>query len=260
MTYLSSSSRPVNGQIWDRPAPDRSGAQARAGRRAVELAERYAGRDGADLLRPIIEREFPGRIAVVSSFGAEAAVTLQLVAAIDPAVPVIFLDTDKHFPETLAYRDDLVARLGLRDVRWITPDPESLEAEDPDGRLWAHRPDRCCHLRKVRPLRRALAGFDAWITGRKRYQGGARSTLTTIEADDERIKINPLANWRPAQIAAAYEAGGLPPHPLVARGYLSIGCAPCTHRTPCGASARAGRWLGAAKSECGIHWSSGPVT
>ncbi len=221
------------------------------------IIARYAGLDGEALLRPIIEREFAGRIAVVSSFGAEAAVLLHLVAKIDPATPVIFLDTGKHFRETLAYREKVAAHLGLRDVRAVAPEPDAVAHLDPLGSLWRDGPDHCCHLRKTLPLRRALAGFDAWITGRKRYQGGTRTQLETIEAVDGRIKINPLAPWSSAQIDAVFTAAGLPRHPLALDGYASIGCATCTRRTAPGEPARSGRWAGLGKTECGIHWPTG---
>ncbi len=222
-----------------------------AEQRATGLARRYAGLQGEDLLRSMIEHEFPGRLAVVSSFGAESAVLLMLVAAVDPAVPVIFLDTGKHFAETLDYRDLLVDHLGLRDVRVTKPAPQDLVAADERGDLWQRNPDNCCRLRKVLPLRRALAGFEAWVTGRKRFAGGERARLQAIEAVDGRIKINPLAAWTPAQIAAAFKEADLPHHPLVAQGYPSIGCFPCTSRA---GAARSGRWAGTDKTECGIHW------
>lgn len=221
--------------------------------RAARLSERYGDLDGAALLRVMITREFPGAIALVSSFGAEAAVLLHLVAEIDRSVPVLFIDTGKLFDETLRYRAELVARLGLRDVRTLAPQPAALAAADRDGTLWQRDADRCCALRKVEPLARALAGFDAWITGRKRYQGGERAALPTIEAADGRIKINPLSTWSPEQIDAAFAAWDLPRHPLLALGYLSIGCAPCTGPVRDGADRRAGRWPGLAKTECGIH-------
>jgi len=220
---------------------------------ADDLAAAYRELDGQALLEPMIRRLFPGRIAVVSSFGTEAAVLLALVAEINPAVPVIFLDTGKHFEETLDYRDELVAELGLTDVRSVRPDWAALFASDPDGTLWRSRPDACCHLRKVLPLRRALEGFDAWITGRKRYQGAVRWDLPTIEAAGGKVKINPLAGWSLDRIEAAFAARGLPQHPLLADGYLSVGCAPCTQPTAPGTDLRSGRWAGLAKSECGIH-------
>jgi phosphoadenosine phosphosulfate reductase len=140
-------------------------------------------------------------------------------------------------------------------VRTIKPDPERIEALDPDGVLWYGNPDMCCRIRKVEPLGRALAGFGAWITGRKGFHGGARTNLQRIEVnqDDGRIKINPLADWRKADLDAYFERHALPRHPLEADGFLSIGCMPCTDRVAPGEHARAGRWRGKEKTECGIH-------
>ncbi|HYD98650.1 MAG TPA: phosphoadenylyl-sulfate reductase [Alphaproteobacteria bacterium] len=221
-----------------------------------ELLARFGGLDGADLLRPLLTEVFPGRIALVSSFGAEAAVLLALVAEIEPATPVVFLDTGKLFPETLEYRDALAAKLGLTDIRSIAPDPADL-AQDPEGRLWRADPNRCCYLRKVKPLERALSGFDAWITGRKRFQGGARAALPAVEHDGRHFKVNPLAPWSEERIQAEFESRGLPVHPLVPYGFLSIGCMPCTRPVEPGQSARSGRWAGLAKTECGIHLDPG---
>ncbi len=228
-----------------------------AAARAQALRNTYGRRDAAALLEVMIGREFAGRIALVSSFGAESAVLLDLVAGIDRATPVIFLDTGKLFPETLAYRDELVDRLGLSDVREIQPPADVLATHDPGGDLWRRDPDACCALRKVAPLARALAGFDAWITGRKRHHGAARVTLDTIEAVDGRIKINPLADWSVARIEAEIAARGLPRHPLQDAGYASIGCVTCTRPLERGEAARAGRWAGLAKTECGIHGAPG---
>ncbi len=217
------------------------------------LRERYVGLDGAALLRPMIEHEFGGELAIVSSFGVESAVLLALAAAIDPAVPVLFLDTGKHFGETLRYRDRLARHLGLSDVRVLRPNPVHLAQTDPDGILWSKAPDSCCTVRKVLPLEAALTGFRAWVTGRKRFQGGERQALPTIEAVRGRIKVNPLATWTQVQIEDEFRARNLPRHPLHADGYNSIGCLPCTARTRPGDDPRAGRWCGLAKSECGIH-------
>jgi phosphoadenosine phosphosulfate reductase len=201
----------------------------------------------------LLER-FPGTIALVSSFGAESAVLLHMVAMIDRATPVIFLDTGKLFPETLQYRDTLVRRLGLRDLRVARPDPGSLARADSAGTLWQSDPDLCCWQRKVEPLDAALAGFKAWITGRKRLHGGARGELATIETGpDGRIKVNPLAHWSERDVAAYFANNDLPPHPMTARGFRSIGCAPCTRAVRPGEPPRAGRWAGRAKTECGIH-------
>jgi phosphoadenosine phosphosulfate reductase len=177
-----------------------------------------------------------------------------MVADIDRSIPVLFLDTGKLFGETLRYRDRLIERLGLADVRTITPDRAKLSAADPDGMLWLRDPDACCGLRKVEPLGRALTGFDAWVSGRKRYQGVERAALSTFETDaDGRVKINPLAGWSRARVVGELLRRNLPRHPLETGGYLSIGCYTCTDRVAPGEDLRAGRWRGLDKSECGIH-------
>ena len=210
--------------------------------------------DGERLLGLAIQEVFPGRIAVVSSFGAESAVILAMVAGIDAATPVIFLDTGQHFAETLTYRDILIDRFGFTDARSLEPNPADLAREDPAGDLWSKQPDRCCHLRKVLPLDKALQGFDAWITGRKRYQTSQRAALPFAEVSDGRIKINPLARWTEAEINHAFKDFRLPRHPLFDDGFASIGCAPCTRRILDGEDSRAGRWAGSEKTECGIHF------
>ena len=192
-------------------------------------------------------------LALVSSFGTESAALLKVMADVDPAIPVVFLDTGWLFEETLAYRDTLIATLGLSDVRSIKPLEETLSREDPDRELWFSDPDACCRIRKVEPLARALKPFSAWINGRKRFQGGARAEIPVVEDDGARLKFNPFANVSREEIEAIYKLAKLPPHPLVASGYLSVGCMPCTSRTAPGEDARAGRWRGQAKTECGIH-------
>jgi len=214
------------------------------------------GMSAEEILELAVRRLFPGRIALVSSFGAESAVLLHLLAKVDRRTPVIFLDTGKHFPETLAYRDRLVARFGLSDVRSVAPDGDELRRGDPDGTLNARDADACCTLRKVWPLDGALAGFAAWITGRKRFQGRTRAALPVFEEDDAgRIKVNPLARQSAAEIAASFARFGLPAHPLTALGYSSIGCLPCTRPGLEGEDERSGRWAGSGKTECGIHLS-----
>jgi phosphoadenosine phosphosulfate reductase len=193
------------------------------------------------------------RLALVSSFGTESAALLKVMADVDPAIPVVFLDTGWLFEETLAYRDTLIATLGLRDVRSIKPLEETLTREDPDRELWFSDPDACCRIRKVEPLARALKPFSAWINGRKRFQGGARVDIPVVEADGIRLKFNPFANVSREDIEAIYKLAKLPPHPLAASGFLSVGCMPCTSRTSPDEDARAGRWRGRAKTECGIH-------
>jgi phosphoadenosine phosphosulfate reductase len=193
------------------------------------------------------------RLALVSSFGTESAALLKVMADVDPAIPVIFLDTGWLFEETLAYRDTLISVLGLRDVRSVKPLEEALSRQDPDRELWFTDPDACCRIRKVEPLARALKPFSAWINGRKRFQGGARAEIPVVEEDGERLKFNPFANVSREEIEAIYRLAKLPPHPLVASGYLSVGCMPCSSRTAPDEDARAGRWRGRAKTECGIH-------
>jgi phosphoadenosine phosphosulfate reductase len=217
------------------------------------LNAQYGRRDARAILKLAIEEIFPGRIALVSSFGAESAVLLHMLAEIDRTVPVIFLDTGRLFAETLVYRTELAERLGLTDVRTFAPDPERLAAKDPHRALWMTNPDLCCHIRKTEPLQRALAGFDAWFTGRKRFQNATRSDLPVFESDGPRIKVNPLAGWSPAELKAYALRHDLPEHPLVAKGYPSIGCVPCTTRVLPGEDSRAGRWRGLDKTECGIH-------
>ena len=221
--------------------------------RAERVAMRVAGLDGAALLAPLIREEFAGKIALVSSFGTESAVLLALAAEVAPSIPVLFIDTGALFGETRRYRDLLIARLGLTDVRTIFPDAEAVRSADGDGMLFQRDPDACCQVRKVLPLERALGGVDAWISGRKRYHGAGRAELPVIEADGGWIKINPLVAWPRERLIAEFERRGLPPHPLEAEGFLSIGCMPCSERTPAGSDIRSGRWAGSGKTECGIH-------
>lgn len=220
---------------------------------AGALQARYGALTAPEILDAAINTVFAGRIALVSSFGADAAALLHLVSEVNPATPVLFLETGKHFPETLRYRDRLIARLGLTDVRSLRPDPVRLTEIDPEGALWLRNTDQCCHIRKVEPLARAMEGFDAWITGRKRFQNGQRAQLTAFETEGGRVKVNPLAAWTKDDVKAYVARHDLPPHPLVAEGYLSIGCLPCTSRVAAGEDERSGRWRGKAKTECGIH-------
>ena len=213
-----------------------------------------AGGDAAGLLRLLITKTFRDRICLASSFGSEAAVLLHMVAEIDPATPVVFTNTGKLFGETLAYRDRLVARLGLSNFREVRPLAADLAAEDASGDLWMSAPERCCYLRKVAPFNRIIAGFDAVITGRKSHHGAARLELESLEASaDGKIRVNPLLHWQDHDLEAYFARHDLPPHPLVADGYQSIGCMPCTDRVRSGEAVRAGRWRGQGKSECGIH-------
>jgi phosphoadenosine phosphosulfate reductase len=229
-----------------------STAPAFTGDDVATLNARFAHHSAADMLIELLAGELQGRVAVVSSFGAESAVLLDLVASIDRSVPLIFANTQKMFGETLAYRDGLAESLGFTDLRVYRPDPYEIARRDDKSLRWAYDPDGCCDLRKVEPLRRALAGFDAWISGRKGFQSG-RAGLPRFELDEGRLKINPLADWDKAAIDAHFVARELPRHPLEAAGYPSIGCQPCTSQVRPGEDPRAGRWRHWDKTECGIH-------
>ncbi len=211
--------------------------------------------DAIGVLRHAVTEVLKNDVAVVSSFGAGSAVLLHMVAQVDRTLPVYFLETGKHFPETLRYVETLQKLLGLSDVRWLRPDPKDLARFDPRGDLWETDPDSCCHIRKTEPLEGAIAGFGGWITGRKRYQTAERGVLPHFElTSDDRIKVNPLAYFSDADVAAYKQAHGLPEHPLFTKGYKSIGCAPCTTIVAEGEDPRAGRWRGLNKKECGIHF------
>lgn len=220
---------------------------------AARLDARFAGSDGRELLGWALGEGFGGRIAAVSSFGAESAVLLHLVASIAPATMVVFLDTGMLFAQTLQYQRELAVRLGLPDIVAVRPDAAERADEDRDDTLHQRDVDACCALRKVRPLERALAGCDAWITGRKRFQTTTRAALPLVEAEGRHLKFNPLAHWSSADIDAYFVRHDLPRHPLWEFGYLSLGCWPCTRAVEAGEDSRAGRWSGQSKIECGIH-------
>jgi phosphoadenosine phosphosulfate reductase len=220
---------------------------------AAKLSEKLSQASPAEIVAEAQRTVGAGRLAVASSFGIESATLLKVVADVDPSIPILFLNTGWLFPETLAYRNALVARLGLTDVRTIAPSEEELAKKDSDRNLWMTDPDACCYLRKVEPLGEALNDFDAWINGRKRYQGGLRSAIPVVEVEGRRLKFNPLARVSPAEIVQMFKEWDLPRHPLASQGFTSVGCMPCTRRTNPGDTARAGRWADSEKTECGIH-------
>lgn len=237
--------------------------------RLLRLETMYGAMQPKLLLHTAIKEEFRNEIALFSSFGADSALLISLVAEIDPSTPILFLETEKHFPETLEYVEQLKTRLGLTDIRFLHPQPELVEKTDPKGDLWSFMPNRCCWMRKVEPLNRAVKemGIRALITGRKRYQTKEREGMTYFQLDDEGIfRINPLAYYEKAELKAEFEKRGLPQHPLVAKGYKSIGCAPCTLPVSEGQDERAGRWAhtanketGEQKTECGIHLDNSQI-
>jgi len=220
---------------------------------AIRLNNMFRGRDTDEMLKAIFDDDMLGDSAIVSSFGAESAVLLHLIGSIRPDIPVLFLETGKHFDETLAYRDELVARIGLTNLQNITPDADMLAAKDETGLRWSYDPDGCCDIRKVLPLKAALAPYDAQFSGRKAFQSKTRENLPRFQLEEGRLKVNPLIDWSKERLDAYIAQHELPPHPLVAAGYPSIGCAPCTNKVAEGEDPRSGRWSGWDKTECGIH-------
>ena len=244
------------------PIQDRNGADE-----LRQICRAFADQDldAETLLERVLGGPLRGEIAAVSAFGAESVLLLAMIAEIDRTTPVLFLETGRHFPETVAFRAHVAERLGLTGVRDLRPLDASARDEDPTGELWYYDADACCALRKVRPLERGLSPFRGWITGRKRHQSATRADLASVEISGGRLKINPLVSWTPDRIEAEIRRRDLPRHPLAAHGYRSIGCAPCTRPVTAGENARAGRWHGSRqpdrsratggshKTECGIH-------
>ena len=217
------------------------------------LKEKYDGASPETLLHGFITDEFPQKIALVSSFGIEAALLLDMVAKTELKTPVIFLDTQKLFPETLEYRDKLINHLELENVKTYYPDYIDTQRDDPNGDLWQQNPNMCCYIRKVKPLKNAIKNYDSWITGRKQFQGGLRSNLEQIEYFEGKIKLNPLSLLSAQDILTEFEQRNLPRHPLQDSGYMSVGCIPCTSLPSTPEDTRSGRWKDSDKTECGIH-------
>ncbi|WP_069190046.1 phosphoadenylyl-sulfate reductase [Candidatus Terasakiella magnetica] len=222
----------------------------------ASLIEKYGALEGHGLLEVMLKEEFAGKIAISSSFGAEAAVLLKLVAEVDKTTPILFIDTGQLFEETLHYRETIKEYLGLSNIITVGPEAMHLENADRDGTLHERDTDYCCHIRKVLPFEKALEPYEAWVSGRKRFQNSDRASLQGIELDhDGRFKINPLFNYDYETVVAMFKEMDLPRHPLVSKGYPSIGCGPCTRAVKEGEDQRAGRWSGQGKTECGIHKS-----
>ena len=217
------------------------------------LSDRYEALTPVEIIRDALEQDLFDNCAVVSSFGAESAVLLHMIAQVDPGLPILIIDTGKLFGETLQYAALLQHKLGLEDIRHVAPRRNEVLEKDPLGKLSGTDPDACCLLRKTSVLQRALGPFDSWINGRKRYQTETRSMMSIVERDGDRIKLNPLANFGPSEISEYHRAHELPDHPLISKGYRSIGCFPCTSKVTDGENPRAGRWAGLDKTECGIH-------
>jgi phosphoadenosine phosphosulfate reductase len=248
----------MTGKAQGMPRDSATDARGTIAERVATLNGRYRHHGATAVLEHALSDPDLGKVALVSSFGAESVVLLHLVSVIAPETPVVFIDTRMLFAETLEYQRELAKKLALCDIRTIRAHPARVNFDDPDGTLHQFSTDACCALRKVEPLERALKDFDGWITGRKRYQGSTRETVEFFEAEgDTRIKVNPLAHWGREDLEEYIINNRLPRHPLVARGYPSIGCAPCTSPVKPGEDPRAGRWRGSAKTECGIHFIDG---
>ena len=193
-------------------------------------------------------------VMLTCSFQHDGVALAHMLAAVAPDVPVVFINTGFHFPETLAYRDEIVRRFGLKLVELHPVMPRAEFAARYGLDLYAHNPDLCCHLNKVEPLRRYLPAMRAWINGRRRDQASTRHAIPVVERyQDGRYKINPLASWTSRETFYYLERHDIPLHPLFEQGYASIGCAPCTRPVLAGEGERAGRWAGQAKTECGLH-------
>lgn len=191
--------------------------------------------------------EFAPDVAMSSSFQTQSLPLLHMVSRVAPALSVIFLDTGYHFPETLRFRDRLQKEWGLNVVT-VRPAPEEARAG-----LYARDPDRCCQIHKVEPMRRAMTGLRAWISGVRRDQTGARSGLQVVEHTKDLVRVHPLAAWTSRDVWSYIDRYDLPAHPLFSQGYVSIGCAPCTRPVAMGMDERSGRWSGQGKTECGLH-------
>lgn len=224
--------------------------------RAAQLNERFQNDNAVSVLSHSLSDPYVGRIGMVSSFGAESVVLLHLISIMDRDLPVLFIDTEMLFAETLNYQREVAENLGLTNVQVLKASRGEIEMRDPDGLLQQVDPDACCALRKSEPLQNALPGFDAWITGRKRFQGASRQGVEFFENDnDVRIKVSPLAYWTHADLQNYTASNDLLRHPLADQGYPSIGCAPCTSPVNTGEDLRAGRWRRSPKTECGIHFT-----
>ena len=214
---------------------------------------KYSKLNAVNILKVMIKDIFHNKIVVTSSFGAESVVILHLVSKVDLNTPIIFLNTGKLFPETLEYVNTLRRKLKLNKIKILNPDFEELQIQDEKNDLYKMNPDLCCQIRKVIPLQKALKNFDAWINGRKRFHDFERKNIKQIEKVNGLIKINPLYDWSFKDIQNYININKLPEHPLVKKGYKSIGCIPCTNKVADDKAHRSGRWINNKKTECGIH-------
>ncbi len=211
-------------------------------------------KDAHDILAWSVEQYHP-RLVMATAFGPEGCCIISMLAAIEPTVRIINLDTGYQFPETLELRERLMARYGVQ-IELVRPQEsvEEMEARF-GGPIYHVRPDECCRLRKIEPLRKALVGMEAWISGIRRDQTPDRARARVVEWDAKfgLMKVNPLLNWTKSDVWRYIQENHVPYNPLHDRGYPSIGCMPCTRPVAAGQHERAGRWTGFAKLECGLH-------
>lgn len=212
------------------------------------------GKAPQQMLRWAVERFHP-RLTMATAFGAEGCCLLHMLAEIEPGVRIFNLDTGYQFPETLALRERILERYGI-EVEMVRPETTVAEYEaEHGGPLYGHRPDQCCHDRKILPLRRAVVGYDAWISAIRKDQTSHRAAAGVVQWDAKfgLVKINPLLNWTRQDVWSFILENDVPYNPLHDQGYPSIGCWPCTRPCADGADERAGRWAGTMKKECGLH-------
>src|SRR5919204_3202274 len=224
---------------------------------AEEIAAANQHLEGAgpfEVLRWAVDRFHP-RLLMATAFGAEGCCILHMLADIQPAVRVINLETGYQFPETLELRERIKERYGI-EVEYIRPELTVAEYEaEHGGPLYRIRPDQCCYDRKILPLRRAVEGYDAWISAIRRDQTNHRQAASVVQWDAKfnLVKVNPLLHWTKKEVWAFIVEHDVPYNPLHDRGYPSIGCWPCTRPVRDGEDERAGRWAGTDKKECGLH-------
>ena len=218
-----------------------------------DLNLRFQKQEANEILYESINKFFFKKIVYVCSFGAESAVILHLISNISKDFPVIFLNTGKLFDETLNYRNDLIKLFNLTNIIEIYPEKFDLTKHDANEVLWKADHNKCCEIRKVNPLKKALKPYTTWISGRKGYHSNERREKKVLEIVNSKFVLSPLINWSQNKITEYFESFNIPKHPLYKKGYLSIGCRNCTVTSSDSNNVRSGRWSNTKKTECGIH-------
>ena len=208
-----------------------------------------------NILENSINNIFKKKMVYVCSFGTESAIILHMVSEIDKSLPIILLNTNYLFKETIEYKDYLINKFKFSNFKEIYPSIKDLKINDSEGKLWKEDPDLCCNIRKVLPLQKELKKYDAWVSGRKSYHAGERTNLKFFEYINEKIVVNPLANVNRNFVDSYFKKHDIERHPLFESGYLSLGCTHCTVKTSMIDSPRSGRWADKIKTECGIHYN-----